>query len=770
MTLFRAASRAERPAAVLAVVSTVLPIVFLLARSTPVAAQLDAEFSLTPTSGISPLTVQCTDLTTGGTPTAWFWEFGDGTTSSETDPAHTYTSPGTYTVALTVFLGLDVDTETKTDLVTVAPADLVADFTVDTTAGVNPLTVGFTNLTTGGPPLAWFWQFGDGFTSVEEHPTHVYTTPGTYTISLDAYLGLQIASVEKVDLIVVEPATLVPDFSATPTTGIAPLTVTFSGSTEGVEPSWWSWDFGDSWSGSGPQPEHTFDEPGSYTVTLTTTFGGQSASVTQTAFITVGDLPTCVAKEAWLATEGTEKQWFGWSVALDDGVAAIGAPRGPGKGFVELIDVLSGERITTLRAPEPEGNDQFGFSVDIDAGLVAVGAIGVRQVHLFDTRGAHLATIDVVADLFGFSVALDGGRLVVGARNDHELGLGAGAAFLLDVSDPAAPMLIEKLVAGNGEDYSYFGSDVAISGDRILVGAMGKNPSDPEAAFLFEIPETGPPFQTGTFELPDDESGGNLGQSVALVGDLALVGAPNGPGSHGKGIVAVLDATTGEQLALLAPPGIPGTADFGTSLAFDGTTALVGAPGGNTDKVFRYDLSDPTAPELIAKLVPQVQDATGEFGSSVAFHEDHAVVGNYEDDDLAFQAGAAYLFPFALGKWTDLGSGLAGAAGLPGLTGMGTLAGTCTLDLALTGAAEGSPTFLVVGFSELSAPFLGGVLIPSPDLVLSGLTDSSGDLLLGAMLPNGLPAGTSLFFQHWIVDDGGPSGFAASNGLRATTP
>jgi hypothetical protein len=125
----------------------------------------------------------------------------------------------------------------------------------------------------------------------------------------------------------------------------------------------------------------------------------------------------------------------------------------------------------------------------------------------------------------------------------------------------------------------------------------------------------------------------------------------------------------------------------------------------------------------------------------------------------------------AASPWTDLGSALAGTHGEPSLAGDGTLAAGTPVTLSLGNALESAPTTLVIGFSELSAAFKGGVLVPQPDLLISGLvTDAGGQLVLGGTWPAGVPGGSSLWFQHWIVDAAGPVGFAASNGLRADTP
>ncbi|HKK71872.1 MAG TPA: S8 family serine peptidase [Candidatus Krumholzibacteria bacterium] len=106
-------------------------LVFEIGGSTPTAPV--AAFSGTPTSGTVPLTVQFADESTG-TPTSWSWDFGDGTTSVEANPSHTYQAVGTYTVSLTVSNDIGSDSITKTDYVTVSDAPVGGTMSVATIA------------------------------------------------------------------------------------------------------------------------------------------------------------------------------------------------------------------------------------------------------------------------------------------------------------------------------------------------------------------------------------------------------------------------------------------------------------------------------------------------------------------------------------------------------------------------------------------------------------------------------------------------------------
>jgi PKD repeat protein len=141
-----------------------------------------AAFSGNPTSGIAPLSVSFTDLSTD-TVNAWSWSFGDGSFSSLQHPVHQYASSGNYTVILTVTGPGGTDTETKYNYINVSDAAPLADFTGYPTSGHFPLTVNFTDQTSG-VVNSWKWYFDDGGTSIQQNPSHTYLFSGEYTVSL----------------------------------------------------------------------------------------------------------------------------------------------------------------------------------------------------------------------------------------------------------------------------------------------------------------------------------------------------------------------------------------------------------------------------------------------------------------------------------------------------------------------------------------------------------------------------------------------------------
>lgn len=148
-----------------------------------VMAPPQAAFTAGPISGCGPLAVSFTDQSTGDV-TRWDWLFGDGGTSSEQHPTHTYTAPGSYTVALIAGGSGGANAFVRSGLVTV-PEPVGAAFSASTTVGCSPLTVDFADLSTGNP-TAWAWTFGDGGVSSDQNPTHTFQTPGTFIVTLTA--------------------------------------------------------------------------------------------------------------------------------------------------------------------------------------------------------------------------------------------------------------------------------------------------------------------------------------------------------------------------------------------------------------------------------------------------------------------------------------------------------------------------------------------------------------------------------------------------------
>jgi PKD repeat protein len=178
----------------------------------------------------------------------------------------------------------------------------VADFSGTPTSGVAPLTVNFTDLSIN-TPTSWSWDFGDNGTSNQQNPTHTYNEEGTYTVTLTATNPYGSDTEIKVNYIAVSPGPPVADFSGSPTSGNAPLTVNFTDLSAG-SPTSWSWDFGDNGTSTAQNPTHVYDDPGDYTVTLTVTNAQGSDTEVKVNYISVSDPPP-VAEFVGNPTSGT---------------------------------------------------------------------------------------------------------------------------------------------------------------------------------------------------------------------------------------------------------------------------------------------------------------------------------------------------------------------------------------------------------------------------------------------------------------------------------
>lgn len=162
-------------------------------------------------------TVTFTDETVSSLPITYAWDFGDGNSSSQQNPKHTFVDSGTYNVKLRVDNGFCVDEIVRP--VRIDPLAPTAIFEVSTDSGCAELPVQFTNKSTFGN--SYKWQFGDGSVSFDKDPMHIYRSPGVYSVMLTAYGLSGIDDTVMLNLIHVFPRP-VADFKAVPLTAYLP--------------------------------------------------------------------------------------------------------------------------------------------------------------------------------------------------------------------------------------------------------------------------------------------------------------------------------------------------------------------------------------------------------------------------------------------------------------------------------------------------------------------------------------------------------------------
>ena len=301
-----------------------------------------------------------------------------------------------------------------------------------------------------------------------------------------------------------------------------------------------------------------------------------------------------------IAPDGARHDWFGHSVAISGNMAIVGA-YGDGDGTGDVYDELSGAayvfNVTTgahlfkLTALDGESLDKFGYSVAISDGTAVVGAHGDDGVGTsFDSGAAYLFDVNsgeqlfkltasdaAVNGFFGRSVAISGNTAIVGSYGDDGAGDRSGAAYVFNV---ATGEQLFKLTASDARRKNHFGYSVAISGSTAIVGAFAEDDADQDgsgsrSAYLFNV-TTGE--QLHKLTAPDATSNDDFFRSVAISGNTAIIGAPeNGDGRTSSGSAYLFNVTTGEQLFKLTASDGADNDLFGWSVAISGNLAVVGA-------------------------------------------------------------------------------------------------------------------------------------------------------------------------------------------------
>ncbi len=241
-----------------------------------------ANFTATPQSGCAPLQVSFTNQSSGAS--SWLWSFPGGSPSSSTDqhPSVQYSSPGNYSVTLTATNSAGSATITKTNFIN-ASGGPATDFTYS----VNGRTVTFTNTSSGASSQVW--NFGDGTTSTISNPVYTFAADGTYQVTLSATSNCGTTNITKNVTVMAPPSA---NFSASPTSGCAPLQVSFTNLSSTTASSWlWSFPGGNPSSSTAKNPVVQYSSTGTYSVTLTAYNAGGSHTFTRTNFVTATGNP-----------------------------------------------------------------------------------------------------------------------------------------------------------------------------------------------------------------------------------------------------------------------------------------------------------------------------------------------------------------------------------------------------------------------------------------------------------------------------------------------
>ena len=391
------------------------------------------------------------------------------------------------------------------------------------------------------------------------------------------------------------------------------------------------------------------------------------------------------------ATGSTNNDYVGFSVAISGNTLVVAAPKAnvganAQQGALYVFTEPAGgwanmTQTATLTASNGQTLDELGWSAAISGNTIVAGAYrrstftGAAYVFVEPAGGwktghetAQLTASDAgVYDDFGYSVAVNGNTIVVGAVDGGSLGdpcEGAAYVYVEPTGGWATTSAFNaKLTSTDESSESYFGGSVAISGNTILVGqpytAIGSNLSQ-GAGYIYVEP-TGGWATTSTYSAKLTASNGqthdNLGYSVSLNGNTAVLGAPGSGGTEQGAAYVYVEPAGGwtsatETAELTASDGGPGDT-FGMSVAVSGNTVVVGA--GNAFMKLKplqgsaYVYVQPaggwvSTSTFTAKLTAGDAKASAHFGHSVSIDSGTAVVGAFEAASGAVFVGAAYVF------------------------------------------------------------------------------------------------------------------------------
>ena len=391
--------------------------------------------------------------------------------------------------------------------------------------------------------------------------------------------------------------------------------------------------------------------------------------------------------------DGPQFDYFGSAVAISGQRVVVGAhyddTAGPNTGSAYVYDLAGNTPetpICVLNNPQPADSDFFGSSVAIAGTKVAVGApeddavyVGAGAVYLYDIGGPNPTDyvainnpssagglpypFNAVPERFGWSIAMSAeGKLAVGspqdilknANNDWDV---IGRVYVYDVSSgaPGSATILDYPGGFGGSD---FGASVAISGNRVIVGAARETAGGiaySGAAYVFQLgggstrianPEPGP--------ATDD----NFGAAVGISADSVVVGAPRDDTTNESSGIAYLFNMTGADPATpvrVLNDGSPMTSiDFGAAVATSGNLIIVGSPGDDTaypdaGRVFIFDRSSQTPTVPVAVLDNPTPAGADRFGAAVAVSGSRLAVSAPGDDVNGPDTGAVYIYDLSSG-------------------------------------------------------------------------------------------------------------------------
>ncbi|MEW6745311.1 MAG: hypothetical protein AB1486_21375 [Planctomycetota bacterium] len=370
----------------------------------------------------------------------------------------------------------------------------------------------------------------------------------------------------------------------------------------------------------------------------------------------------CGNEEKLTASDAAAEHYFGYSLAVDGNVMIVGAPGfGGGAAYVYRFDGTHWVEEQKLTASDGVEYDWFGGSISLSRDVALIGAVrddasaGSAYVFRFDgtnwVEEQKLTASDGAAwDYFGTSVSVSGDVAVIGADNGFGALRDSGVAYVCRF-DGTTWREEQKLMPDDGATGDQFGCSVALTGDMALIGAQGDDDGRPAAGATYVYRFDGRHWVvTQKLRASDARSADYFGYSVSMNGDVAVIGAPyaddNLNADAGSAYLYRFDGTEWlEEQKLVAADAAPDQY-LGVSVCVRDDVAVIGASGkvygGGTGAAYVFKFEGTTWQGKVEASDAAPNDG---FGCSVSMNSDTVVAGAWGDDDGGPESGSAYVYP-----------------------------------------------------------------------------------------------------------------------------
>lgn len=387
---------------------------------------------------------------------------------------------------------------------------------------------------------------------------------------------------------------------------------------------------------------------------------------TLTVFLSSISLFGQVSETKLVAPDGDEGDHFGLNTAISGNFVAIGAEYRDKQGAVYIFEQEDSEWTLTAKFKGRKNADHFGSAVSISGPFVAIGASLSDNVNGDDAGAAYIygnrdnewkkiATLlpddGAERDIFGSSISISGENVIVGAIGDDDVGERSGSTYIFS-RQGVDWVQKEKFVDPRGQAHDNFGYSVSIDGNYAIVGSPGftVSSSGTSSAHIYEF--DGHTWANVVELIPNSGSRyDSYGISVSISGEFAAVGANyDDDNGFNSGAVYIYHRENGEWIEFSKLFASDGTNDdwFGEVVSLYRDKLLVSARvdddhGNGSGSVYIFNFDGVKWVE-IQKLTASDAQPRDNFGLRAAISEKHAIIGAWNEDEKGLDAGAAYIF------------------------------------------------------------------------------------------------------------------------------